>query len=164
MKAINHRIFNASFLLIIGGSWAEIAYSFLLGSIPDQIERIGSRRIMKHRGFSHDIGLWATLIFFVLLFPFSHHELISIPYGKLNEILHFRTWVLFLPGLLHCFADLLTPKGVPFMGIRVSLPIFKDGLWKEYVFSWSFLIAGILIHVEKFGKAMQAFWNRIGFP
>ncbi|MCX7822939.1 MAG: metal-dependent hydrolase [Syntrophobacterales bacterium] len=164
MKAINHRISAASLLLITGGSLLEVCYSFLLGSIPDQIERIGSKRIASHRGFSHDIGLWLALTLFVILSPFSPRELISFPYNHLDKIFHFRTWVLFIPGLLHCLLDLFTPKGVPFMGIRVSLPIFSYGTWKEYVFSWGLLLVALVIHAEKLGSIVVAVRKRIGLP
>lgn len=163
MKAINHRISAASLLLIIGGSWLEILYSFFSGSIPDQIERIGSKRIMSHRGLSHDLGLWMALILSTLLFPFFQPVLISFPDGRLNEIFHFRTWVLFLPGLIHCMFDLLTPKGVPLLGIRISLPVLKHGSWKEYLLSWGLFFVAITINAEKLGKAVLTLFKRMGF-
>ncbi|MEJ5300198.1 MAG: hypothetical protein WHS38_04335 [Thermodesulforhabdaceae bacterium] len=164
MKAINHRITSASFILITGGSWLEALYAFLLGSIPDQIERIGSKRLMAHRSFSHDLGLWIGLILFVLFCPFSPPGLITIPSGYLKGIFSFRTWVLFLPGLLHCFFDMLTPKGVPFLGVRLSFPILNHGMWKEYLLSWSFLFVGVVAHAERFSHIVTALWRRIEFP
>jgi len=164
VKAINHRVIAASFVLITGGSWLEATYAFFMGSIPDQLERIGSRRLMAHRGFSHDLGLWAGLILFVIFFPFSPPALISIPSSRFNEVFYFRTWVLFLPGLLHCLCDMLTPKGVPFLGARISLPILNHGLWKEYLLSWSFLFVAVVVHTERFSHIFTAVWRRIGLP
>ena len=162
MKAINHRLSTASFVVMIGGSWLEVLYCFLFGSIPDQIERIGSKRVIAHRGLSHDIGLWASLILFVKLFPFSPPFLISFGSPHLNEIFLFRTWMLFFPGLLHSLQDLLTPKGVPFLGLRVSLPIFQHGVWKEYLFSWGLVFTALTVHAEKLSSIALTLCKRIG--
>ncbi len=161
MKAINHRIISSSFLLFLEGSVLEVVYAFLMGSLPDQIETVGSKRVLKHRGFSHDIGLWLGLIAMTFLLPAFPALLVDVKNFPLKELLRFRTWVLFYPPFIHSLCDLLTPKGVPFLGVKCSLPLINHGTWKEYVLSLSLLLASLISQLEKLKELALSLCKRI---
>lgn len=150
MKSLNHRITAIAFLAFSNASLPELGYTFFMASIPDQIEHIGRRPALKHRGWSHNLILWTALLVFLAKSKMVPSMLFSYPVN--DYFFTFRTWVLAYPGFIHVMMDALTPNGVPLLGrFRIRIPIFNYGKWKEYVFSWLcfgvslFLYASVVI-------------------
>ncbi|MBW1976237.1 MAG: hypothetical protein JRI45_11875 [Deltaproteobacteria bacterium] len=136
MTGLNHKITATATLALIGASPLELLFTFFFSTIPDRVERIGTKRILVHRGWSHDIGLWS-----LLLFIFTWDTLFPPHIFRLSPLFSFRTWVLIYPGWFHVLIDAFYKKGVPFFGFfRVSLPILDYGRLNEHFVAWGILI------------------------
>lgn len=159
MESLNHRLVSVAFLAFAKGTLPELIYTFFMASIPDQIERVGRRSILKHRGWSHDLAIWAFLLVFFAWSGFVPPTLFAF---KGEKLLQFRTWVLVYPGLIHVLTDALTPRGVPLLGrLRIRIPIFNHGRWKEYLFSLVCISASIIVHASTIIKSLTLLLKRI---
>lgn len=148
MKWRNHMLVAGSIAAILGFSPAEIAYCAACSNLPDQLERIGKHQIIKHRTLTHDILFW--------LVPLVALEVLSRSPGLVSSIFslslgtpdgsHFaiRSFVLFLPGLLHLAGDIMTPKGVRVAGRSISLRLFPTGHPLEYIVAGFFVILAVI--------------------
>ncbi|SFN03690.1 metal-dependent hydrolase [Thermodesulforhabdus norvegica] len=159
MQSLNHRLVSVAFLAFANGTLPELSYAFFMASIPDQIERIGRKKVLRHRGWSHDLALWAFLLA-LFTWPGLVPPLLFALKGE--GLLRFRTWVLIYPGFIHVIMDALTPKGIPVLGkFRLRIPLFSYGKWKEYIFSWVCLGASMMVHASTIVKSLTLLLKRI---
>ncbi|MDY0041422.1 MAG: hypothetical protein RBS57_14015, partial [Desulforhabdus sp.] len=135
MKWKNHTIVVGSFLYVLGLEPGAIALGTASAVLPDRIEApFGQKgiRLLKHRGWSHEVTLW-LLLFLVLLF---WNPIISVnwPAELLRAgssifqgrgypgALYLPLWAIPLGALLHLLlGDLLTPDGVTIWRKKFSL-------------------------------------------
>jgi hypothetical protein len=104
-------------------------------------------RVFAHRTWTHEVLIWLTplLVFYAcpLLLP-GIPRVFALPVERgLQEFFMIRTWVLFLPGLLHLAGDILTPKGIRVATLRVALGLFTTGSALEYVATGVLIVAAI---------------------
>lgn len=121
----HHSILAASVASLLGMTLAEVVYCACLANLPDQMESIGPVRIFRHRAWTHDLALWGGACACLFILATSH----VIP-----ERFVVRTWAIPLPGLMHLLGDVLTPRGIPFLGIRIRFGLFKTGSFAEWLF------------------------------
>ena len=114
---------------------AETLYCGALAGLPDRIETLGRIRVLKHRGWSHDLVLWGGAC--VAAFYLSTA-------GAIPDHIFVRSWVIPLPGLLHLLGDVLTPSGIHFLGLRIRIPLFKTGSAGEVIFVGLVAVGAIL--------------------
>ncbi len=160
MKSLNHRICGIAFAMLANASYAELVYTFLASSVPDQIEKIGTKKILSHRGISHDLGIWG-----ILMVVFCASSLVPeylIPPKLFSGFTAFRSWMLIFPIFIHLLMDALTPRGVPlFVRFRLCLPVFGINRWYEYFFSWGMLCMALIIYVPETMKSFLSFAKEI---
>jgi hypothetical protein len=125
VKWWSHSILAASVASIAGLNPVEVLYCGALAGFPDSMETLGRTRVMKHRGWSHDLALWGGVCLAACYLPVA---------GSFLHHLPMRPWVIPLPGLLHLLGDILTPSGIHFIGTRLRVPLFKTGSTGETLF------------------------------
>jgi len=119
-----------------------IALGILVGSVfPDRIEKIGSLRILPHRGVSHWLGLWVAILAF-LLFYISKNGMEG------NELL-FIALGLSIGSILHILGDIPNYQKVP---IFSPTPSFSLGLWKSGQHEWLILMLLITPHAAIYNE------------
>lgn len=130
----------------------EIIYCAAAANLPDQLEKIGGHRIMRHRSWTHELFLWlAPLLFLFIYHPgFRIVSLFSAVGSSASswQLPVFRTWVFFLPGLFHLAGDVMTPRGIQLAGQKISLRLFETGRFMEY------LVAGLFVLIA-FAQKME---------
>ncbi len=160
MKSENHRICGVAFAMLANASYAELLYTFLMSSLPDQIERMGTKKIMSHRGVSHDLGIWGILL--AVFYMSSSVPKYLISPEPFSGFIAFRTWMLIFPIFIHLLMDAFTPRGVPvFVKFRFCLPIFGVNKWYEYFFSWGMLCLSITTYAPETVKSFLSFAKEI---
>jgi len=144
MTGKSHVLLAGTFAFALGFSPPEVACIAALATLPDRIEQIGSLRILRHRGISHDLALWLfPYLFLVLLerkgivpvfsadawgIPILGDYLRAFGFDSLSLSPH----VLFLGPIFHLFADVLTPMGIGFAGERIRFPLCRTGYPSEF--------------------------------
>jgi hypothetical protein len=127
----------ASIAFMMGLYPVEILYCASFAALPDQLEVLGGLRIFAHRTWTHEVLVWLApllvLLACPLVLPGIPRVLVPPLEGGLQEFLTIRTWVLFLPGLLHLAGDVLTPQGIRVATRKVALGLFRTGSTMEYV-------------------------------
>ena len=105
---------------------------------PDWMEYIGGKRLLKHRGISHNPYMWILILWIIMgikcvcervpsLYVWGYDIDIVWPYFK---------W--FMVGVfMHLAEDSLTMTGIPltpfFREKRLAFRLFATGSWKEAV-------------------------------
>ncbi|GLI34429.1 metal-dependent hydrolase [Desulforhabdus amnigena] len=151
MKWRNHAIMAASIAVMMQLYPAEILYCASFAGLPDQLESIGRVRILAHRTWTHEVFVWLVPLLVFYAFPnvlASVPRLFSIPVEpNFQRFFMIRTWVLFLPGLLHLAGDILTPMGIRVATRKVSLGLFTTGSFLEYLVAGLFVIAALFFRM-----------------
>lgn len=139
MKWRNHMLMSGSIAVLCGFSPLAVAYCAGASALPDQLETIGPIRIIPHRTITHELGLWLAGIALGAWFPFLEHlpPLLAATLCGMR----FRSWMLFLPGVLHLAGDAMTPGGVRVFGRKLALGLFRTGEPVEYVVAFVFAVA-----------------------
>lgn len=149
MKWRNHALMAGSIAVILDLYPVEIFFCVAGANLPDQMETIGKFRLVRHRSWTHELLLWLAPLLILQLFPdflpviprvFS----LSSPNQAMYKIFLFRTWVLFLPGVLHLCGDLLTPAGIRVGKRKVSLGLFRTGQFLEYLVAIFFVLLAVV--------------------
>jgi hypothetical protein len=126
---------------------SEVLYCMVAANLPDQLEKIGRLRLVAHRTWTHELILWLVPLIFVgvgaHVFSFMPQAIILSHAVAFQKLLEFRTWVLFLPGLLHLAGDVMTPRGIQVATRKVSLGLFRTGETAEYVVAASFVLLAV---------------------
>lgn len=137
MKWRNHAVMAASIAFMMGLYPVEILYCASFAALPDQLEVVWGVRIFAHRTWTHEVLVWLVpllvLLACPLVLPGIPRVLVPPLEGGLQGWLTIRTWVLFLPGLLHLAGDVLTPQGIRVATRKVALGLFRTGSAMEYV-------------------------------
>ena len=146
MKWRNHALMGVSIAIMMDLNPWEVGLCAFGSNLPDQLEKIGRFRIFGHRALTHELLLWLVPFVTFLLLPVLSKST-SGPAGTIlpletvafTHFLAVRTWVLFLPGLIHLAGDVMTPRGIQVAGRRVSLKLFETGQVLEYLVSALFV-------------------------
>ena len=137
MKWRNHTVMAASIAFMMGLYPSEILYCASFAALPDQLEVVWGVRIFAHRTWTHEVLVWlvplVVFLAFPLVLPGIPRILVPPLEGGLREFFTIRTWVLFLPGLLHLAGDVLTPQGIRVATRKAALGLFRTGSAMEYV-------------------------------
>ena len=147
MTGKNHVLFAGALAFTLGYSPPEAVCIASLATIPDRIERIGTLRILRHRGVSHDLALWIFLYLLLVLFErrgFIPAPLFSVDAREMPVLgnflisygfytLSFSVHVLLLGPIFHLFADALTPMGIRFAGEKVRFPLCRTDHPSEFM-------------------------------
>jgi len=140
----SHRVLSGFCGFALGLSPLACAVLAQSAVLPDAIEGITGGR---HRGLSHELGLWLAGFALLLAFPFGlvpgflvveAKEILlgfAAKFSADPRFLRFvdwttggcPAWVVPLGGILHLLEDLLTPTGVSFFGFRVRFPLVRTG-------------------------------------
>jgi len=149
-----------SFLYALGLEPGAIVLGTASAVLPDRIETpfgSGGPRLLKHRGWSHEVMLWLFLCVALL----ARGPIISANWladllragssafqGRGNPgALDFPLWAIPLGAMLHLLlGDLLTPRGVTILRKKFSLSLFKTGTWREYVWTGGFVALCLCSH------------------
>lgn len=124
---------------------SEIAYCMAAAGLPDSLETIGKVRIIPHRTLTHELLLWLAPLLVCLYFPYIIPQYALHSFGNATHgYLTLRTWVLFLPGVLHLAGDALTPRGIRVAGKDVALKLFSTGQPMEYLVAALFVLLAVL--------------------
>ncbi len=154
MKWKNHAIVAGSFLYALGLEPGAIALGTASAVLPDRIETPfgpAGLRLLRHRGWSHELMLWLIPCVALLLWnpiisgDWALELLRSVPFpihglGKVGA-LDLPLWAIPLGGVLHLLlGDLLTPGGVTIWGEKFSLNLFRTGTRREYAWTGVFVV------------------------
>ncbi len=150
MKWANHQIIGFSVPLILSGSLPLSIASAVFSVAPDAIEGSRDKKLLKHRGLSHNPFVWLAICAAgLLLIHILKPHIMSNTY--LNSVNFYKTvlWAdlsLAVGVSLHLLADSLTITGIPLLGSRrAALKLFHTGSFVEYLISYGLFAAALLL-------------------
>lgn len=130
---------------LLGMHPAEIIYCTAAAALPDRLEAPGGVRLVAHRTVTHDLLLWGAPLLFLMFFSdYVPRSSLSMLLDRMLLPLHFRTWVFFMPGVLHLAGDFLTPGGIRIAGGKIGLGLFRTGDPAEYMVTALFVMLAFL--------------------
>lgn len=147
MQWVNHKITGFGVPFTIFGDPVFAIASGFSSLLPDVIE--GKRKILKHRGISHNPFAWLILLAAIYLFILIYAHTSEIPLALL-------TWIIgaITTGVaMHLVTDILTITGIPFRiknsdkpQNRIAFKLFRSGSPIEYTISSVILLLSLAVH------------------
>jgi hypothetical protein len=152
-------------------SFGEVTAGMVCSILPDRVEApLGGRRLLAHRGVSHELLVWlipfmALRLFFPSVGLFREYSIpaefwFTLPPALLKVLpaglpglnsaeIDFPLWAVPLGGVLHLLlGDVFTPGGIRLFGMDgVSFSLFNTGSLGERLYVFGFLVCTVCFHV-----------------